>query len=116
MFQPTNPPTHPPTHQTKNHGWESLHRFQIFKQNRNISIRSSLIAILLLFVVPPGGVGVVELGGGTPQTCAHLHAHAHMCAHTYMHVKHDKHGCLHGGGHLQFPNMFILSFRVCACV
>ena len=33
-----------------------------------------------------------------------------------MHVEHDKHGCLHGGGHLQYPNMFILVFRVCACV
>ena len=33
-----------------------------------------------------------------------------------MHAKHDKHGCLHGGGHLQFPNMFILAFRACACM
>ena len=39
-----------------------------------------------------------------------------MCAHTCMHVKHDKHGCLHGGGHLQLPNMFILAFRACACM
>ena len=33
-----------------------------------------------------------------------------------MHVKHDKHGCLHGGGYLQFPNMFILVFHVCVCM
>ena len=51
-----------------------------------------------------GGVG---LGGVTPM---------HMCTHTCMPVKHDKHGWLHGGGHLQFPNMFILVFHVCASV
>ena len=45
-------------------------------------------------------------------TCACTHARAHTC----MHVKHDKHGCLHGGGHLQFPNMFILVFCACACM
>ena len=55
-----------------------------------------------------------DLGGGTSHTCAH--AHACMCTYTYMHVKHDKHGCLHGVGHLQFPNMFILAFHACACV
>ena len=44
----------------------------------------------------------------------HAHTHMHMCTHTCMHAKHDKHGCLHGGGHLQFPNMFILAFRACA--
>ena len=46
----------------------------------------------------------------------HMHACARMCAHTCMHVKHDEHGCLHGGGHLQFSNMFIFVFRVCACM
>ena len=54
--------------------------------------------------------------GGTPHACVHVHTHARTCAHTCMHIKHDKHGCLHGGGHLQFPNMFILAFRVCACM
>ena len=57
---------------------------------------------------------------GAPPThmcmCMHMHTHAHTCAHTCMHVKHDKHGCLHGGGHLQFPNMFILAFHACACM
>ena len=33
---------------TPTHGWKILHRFQIFKQNRNILIRSSLIAFLLI--------------------------------------------------------------------
>ena len=59
----------------------------------------------------------VGLGGGTithVRMQMHTHACAHTCAHTCMHVKHDKHCCLHGGGHLQFPNMFILAFHVCA--
>ena len=66
---------------------------------------------------PGGWVGGwlgVGLGRGTPHTCAHVHVHACMCTLTCMHVKHDKHGCLRGGGHLQFPNMFILVFRACA--
>ena len=42
-----------------------------------------------------------------------MHMCTCMCTHTCMHVKH---GCLHGGGHLQFPNMFILVFHACACV
>ena len=45
-----------------------------------------------------------------------MHACVRTCAHTCMHVKHDKHVCLHGGGHLQFSNMFIFAFRACACV
>ena len=97
-------------------GGKILHKFQIFKRNRNISICSSLIAFLLIWGGTPlgGGVGGWEWGwvGASPRTCTR----ARMCAHTCMHVKHDKHGCLHGGGHLQFSNMFILAFRVCACV
>ena len=59
------------------------------------------------------------LGGGTPmhmRTCTHMHVCICMCARTCMHVRHDKHGCLHGAGHLQFPNMFTLVFSACACV
>ena len=41
--------------------------------------------------------------------------HPHACACACMHVKHDKHGCFHGGSHLEFPNMFILAFPVCVC-
>ena len=54
-----------------------------------------------------GWVGV-RVGGATP---THMHTHTH----THTHVKHDKHGCHHGGGHLQFSNMLILTFHVCAC-
>ena len=61
------------------------------------------------------GLGGGEVGWGHPvRTCAR--ARARTCAHTCMHVKHDKHGCLHGGGHLQFSNMFIFAFRACACM
>ena len=74
--------------------------------------------------VPPLGAGWVGGSGwgwaGAPPThmcmCTCMHAFARMCTHICMHVKHDKHGCLHGGGHLQFPNMFILAFRACACM
>ena len=99
----THPSTHTPTKKTPSHGWGILHRFQIFKRNRNISIRSSIIAFLLIW-------------GGTPHARAHVHVHARTCTHTRMHVKHDKHGCLHGGGHLQFSNMFIFVFCACACM
>ena len=68
----------------------------------------------------PLGIGWVGGWGwdwvGHPHACLHMHVHACTCAHTYMHVKHDKHGCLHCGGHLQFPNMFILVFHACACM
>ena len=70
--------------------------------------------------VAPWGLGGWVGGWGwgwveAPPT--HMCMYARVCtyAHTCMHVKHDKHGCLHGGGHLQFPNMFILAFRACVC-
>ena len=34
------------------------------------------------------------------------------CACVHVHVKHDKHGCLHEGGHLQFQYMCMCA---CAC-
>ena len=46
----------------------------------------------------------------------------HACTHTHMHVKHakhDKHGCLHVSGHLQFLYMYTcvcVHVCVCACV
>ena len=48
--------------------------------------------------------------GATPMHVCILHA----CMHA--HIEHDKHGCIHGGGHLQFPNMFILAFHACPCM
>ena len=95
------------------------------KSSNGIKI-SQFVQVLSRFYwfggVPPLGGGWVG-GGGVgwghpPHTCARACTRActRMCAHTCMHVKHDKHGCLHGGGHLQFPNMFILAFRACACM
>ena len=120
MFWPTNPPIHPPTHQ-KEHPPMGGEVSTDSKSFIGIEI-SRFVQVLLRFYwfegVPPlgGGWVGVRLGGGTPHTRAHMHTCARMCAHTCMHVKHDKHGCLHGGGHLQFPNMFILAFRACAYV
>ena len=63
-----------------------------------------------------GGCWWSWVGAPPMHMCMCMHTRSHMCAHTCMHVKHDKHGCLHGDGHLQFPNMFILAFCVCACM
>ena len=91
-----------------------------FKSSNRIEI-SWFIQVLLRFYwfggTPPGGGWVgVGLGGAPPHMCACARACTRTCTHTCMHVKHDKHGCLHGGGHLQFPNMFILAFRACVCM
>ena len=65
---------------TPTHRWKSLHRFQIFKRNQNISIRSSLIAFLVIWGGTPWGMGGwvgVGLDGVTPmhmRTYAHTHA------------------------------------------
>ena len=122
--QPTQPPTHPPNH-TPTDGWEILHRFQIFKQNWNILISSSVIEFLLILGVhPPGGVTDgcmgVEVGMGVwggvscTHTCTHTHTHMHG-----KHANHAKHGCLHVGGHLQFLYMYTCVYvrvRACACM
>ena len=90
IFRPTNPPIHPPTtKKTPTHGWGILHRFQIFKRNRNILIRWSLIAFLLIWGgYPPwgwvGGWVGVGLGGGTPHARAHAHTRTHV--RTHMHA------------------------------
>ena len=89
-----------------------------FKSSNRIAI-SSLVQVLLNFDQfwgspwgcgrwvdgSRGGYGCV--GGHPMPTCMHVH----VC--THMHVKHDKHGCLHVGGHLQFLYMHL---HVCACV
>ena len=74
--------------------------------------------ILLILQSYPLGVGVGGWGWGcvcegVSHTCMHVHTHTHMHTHTHtnMHVKHDKHGCLHVGGHLQFLYMY-----TCVCI
>ena len=99
MFWPTNPPIHPPTHQRNTHPWVGN-----FPQIPNLLTESKS--------------HFYWFGRYRPHMCTHTCTHTCTCTctHTCMHVKHDKHGCLHGGGHLQFPNMFILAFCACACV
>ena len=84
---PTHQPTHPPTlwpNHTPTHGWGSLHRFQIFKWNWNISINSSAIEFWLIPGVPPWGVGGGWMWVGDGErvcpTHVHTHAHARTCA------------------------------------
>ena len=52
-------------------------------------------------------------------THASTRACMHECTHVHMHVKHDnhdKHGCLHGGSHLQLLYMYILALCMCICM
>ena len=114
IFWPTNPPIHPPKKHPPMGGEFSTD---------SKSFNGIEIAFLLIWGGTPWGMGGWVDGGGVrwghhPHmcTCTCMHACACTCTHTCMHVKHDKHGCLHGGGHLQFPNMFILAFCACACV
>ena len=45
-------------------------------------------------------------GGWVGSTSTRVHAHMHACNMcTHVHVKHDRHGWLHGGGRLQFLNI-----------
>ena len=82
--QPIQPPTHPPNH-TPTHGWGILHRFQIFKQNWNILISSSVIEFLLILGVHPRGGGrwVNGGGGGYGWGVSHAHTYVHTCTHAH---------------------------------
>ena len=59
----------------------------------------------------PGGWGWGWVCEGVSHACMHAHIHVHTHTHTHIHVKHDKHGCLHVGGHLQFLYMY-----TCVCM
>ena len=115
---PTHPPTHPPNY-TPTLGWRSLHRFQIFKQNWNISISSSAIEFWLIPGVPPWGVGGWVDGGGGFWGCApHTCAHAHACTHAHAHARaYDIIGNSHGFP--QWGQPFAWNYHVyhaCMCV
>ena len=128
MFWPTNPPIHPSTHpptKKNTHPWvENLPQIpNLQTESKYLDLFKSYCIFTNLGGYPPGGgwVGGWEWGWvWAPPTHMRMHMHMHACtctyAHTCMHVEHDKHGCLHGGGHLQFPNMFILVFRAYACM
>ena len=109
LFSSINPPSHQTVHPPMDEGVSTD-----FKSSNRIEL-SWLVQLLLNFYwfwgsswgVVGGWIGVgVSVGGwGVP------HTHTHACM--YIHVKHDihdKHGCLHGGGHLQF-----LFMGTCAC-
>ena len=51
LWRLPHPSTHPTTH-IPTHGWGSLHRCWIFKQNWNISIRSRYIQFLVIWPDP----------------------------------------------------------------
>ena len=51
LWRLPHPSTHPTTH-IPTHGWGSLHRCWIFKQNWNISIRSRYIRFLVIWPDP----------------------------------------------------------------
>ena len=78
----THPSTNPQNH-TATHRWGSLHRFQIFKQNWNILIHSSVIMFQLIWggSTPWGLVdGWMECGCiGVPHASTHVHACTHIC-------------------------------------
>ena len=112
--QPTQPPTHPPNYMPT-HGWGSLHRFQIFKQNWNISISSSAIEFWLIPGVPllGGGGGWMWVGEGerVPPTYVHMHAHACACAYDIIG---NSQGITQWGSHLHEIIMFTM--HACMCV
>ena len=68
------------------------------------------------------GMGWVWVCEEMSHACIHAHACTRTCTCMHMHVKHakhDKHGCLHVGGHLQFLYMYkcvCVHVRTCACV
>ena len=119
--QPTQPPTHPPNH-TCTHGWGSLHRFQIFKRNWNISISSSAIEFWLIPRVPPLGVGggwmwVGVVRGGTP---THMHMHVHTCTRMCTHARARAYDIIgNSQGFPQWGRPFAWNYHVyhvCVCV
>ena len=123
---PTHWSTHPPTH-PHTHPWVGVSTNH--KSSNKIEL-SRLVQVLLNFDwfwgSPWGSHGWVDGGGGgygyvgecPMHTCMCTHAciHAHMHMHV-KHDKHDKHGCLHVGSHLQFLYMCLhVCAYVCMCV
>ena len=121
--QPTHPSTHPPNY-TPTHGWGSLHRFQIFKQNWNISISSSAIEFWLILGSPQGVEGWVDGSGGVVRGCP---LHMCTCMHTHTHTCMHAHACTYdiignsqdspnGGCHLQLKLSCLMCICACVCM
>ena len=114
LTPPINPPTHPPNH-TPTHWWGSLHRFQIFKRNWNISISSSAIEFWLIPGVPPWGVGGwLDVGGGGERVPPQTHMHMHTCAQAYDIIGKSK-GFPQWGQPFAW-NYHVYHARMCVCV
>ena len=96
-------PIHQPTHKTIHPliGGESSHISNLQTELKYLDSFKCYNILTDLGGYPPLGS---RWGGGWG--CGRVWVYgvpmqAHMC----MHVKHDKHGCLHGGSHLQLLNM-----------
>ena len=111
------PPINPATHQTiqPTHGWDSLHKFQIFKQNWNILISSSVIEFLLILGSPMGDEGWVDgsLGWWTC-TCTCMHTHTCMCL--WHHRESLGFPKSNGGRHLQLKLSCLTCICACVCM
>ena len=124
----------PPINPNQRHTHQTMHppmggRFSTKFKSSNIIELSSLVQVLLNFDWFQGSplwgwqvvdwVGWVLVCGGVHHAHTSTCMHACMHAHTHMYVKHDKHGCLHVGGHLQFSIQYTCACvhaHVCACM
>ena len=111
----TQPTTHPPT-KPHTHPWVG-NSSQISNLQTELKYLDKLKCYRILSDSggpPPWGVADGWMGVGVGMgvwgvvPCMH--------AHTHMHVKHAKHGCLHAGGHLQFYTCVCVHVRACTCV
>ena len=109
--------THKPTHpQTKPYIHPCLGEPP---EIQNLQTESKYLDLFYIIFTDSGGTplgGWVELGACSAHACAHTHTCMHSCTCIHTHGEYDEHGYLHGVGHLQFLNMFILAFHACACM
>ena len=114
LTPPINPPTHPPNY-TTTHGWGSLHRFQIFKQNWNISISSSAIEFWMILGVPPWGWGDGG-GGGERVHLTHMHMHTHACSCIWHHREFPRIPPMGVAICMKLPCLPHMHVHACACM
>ena len=100
-------PIHQPTHKTIHQpiGGGSTHISNLQTEMKYLDSFKCYNILTDLGGLPPLGVdGVGGWGCGYIECPMQAHMCMHACMHTHMYM-HDKHGCLHGGGHLQLLNM-----------
>ena len=102
-------PIHQPTHKTiyPPIGGESTHISNLQTELKYLDSFNCYNILTDLGGYPLGGRwgGWMGCGWVWVYEVPHANTHVHACTHMHMHVKHDKHGCLHGGGYLQLLNM-----------